>query len=230
MKLILKSLMVFFLPLFSLAQDGFVIKGKVEGVVSGYVSFYEHRHDHGHDHDHDHGHDHPEHSWEKVKIVNGEFTFRGKMLYPDMVDLKISTKIVRVFLENKSYTINTTFKELDETKLNGGGLHQEYLKYISSGKSVEDYIKANPNSELSAYIAFKRSREKSGVESLYKLLGEKARNSHYGKELYKKVQSFQKVSAGSPVPSFEMEDPSGKKFSVNDIKGKVVVLDFWASW
>jgi len=39
------------------------------------------------------------------------------------------------------------------------------------------------------------------------------------------------TSPGSkPAPSFTLQDLNGKTVSLSDFKGKVVVLDFWATW
>ncbi len=35
---------------------------------------------------------------------------------------------------------------------------------------------------------------------------------------------------GKPFPDFEGEDLAGKAFSLKDYKGKVVLIDFWATW
>jgi peroxiredoxin len=35
---------------------------------------------------------------------------------------------------------------------------------------------------------------------------------------------------GSPAPAFTLPGVSGKKISLSDFKGKVVLLDFWATW
>jgi thiol-disulfide isomerase/thioredoxin len=43
----------------------------------------------------------------------------------------------------------------------------------------------------------------------------------------KSLATFQK---GSPSYNFAYEDISGKKVSMNDLKGKVVLIDVWATW
>ena len=37
-------------------------------------------------------------------------------------------------------------------------------------------------------------------------------------------------TADNPAPSFTLRDLNGKTVSLSDFKGKVVVLDFWATW
>ena len=39
-----------------------------------------------------------------------------------------------------------------------------------------------------------------------------------------------KVGIGSPAPSFSLYDDSGKTVSLDDFSGKVVFLNFWATW
>jgi cytochrome c biogenesis protein CcmG, thiol:disulfide interchange protein DsbE len=40
----------------------------------------------------------------------------------------------------------------------------------------------------------------------------------------------QHASALRPAPDFSLTDLSGHKFRLSDYRGKVVVLDFWATW
>jgi len=35
---------------------------------------------------------------------------------------------------------------------------------------------------------------------------------------------------GRPAPGFQLQDLAGQKVSLSDFKGKVVLLDFWATW
>lgn len=52
---------------------------------------------------------------------------------------------------------------------------------------------------------------------------------------YKEVVEFMHKSnlylaAGSPAPAFTLESIDGKMVSLSDLKGKVIYLDFWATW
>ena len=38
------------------------------------------------------------------------------------------------------------------------------------------------------------------------------------------------ISIGKPAPDIELQNPDGKTIKLSSLKGKVVLLDFWASW
>lgn len=38
------------------------------------------------------------------------------------------------------------------------------------------------------------------------------------------------LKKGEVAPAFTLKDPQGKEVSLSDLKGKYVVIDFWASW
>jgi thiol-disulfide isomerase/thioredoxin len=40
----------------------------------------------------------------------------------------------------------------------------------------------------------------------------------------------QKIKVGQQAPNITMKSPDGKTYSLSDLKGKVVLIDFWASW
>ncbi len=43
-------------------------------------------------------------------------------------------------------------------------------------------------------------------------------------------QADTKPLVGKPAPDFTMNDVNGKSFSLNQLRGKYVLIDFWASW
>ena len=38
------------------------------------------------------------------------------------------------------------------------------------------------------------------------------------------------LTVGQPAPDFILEDQKGKKWSLSELKGKVVFVNFWATW
>ena len=47
---------------------------------------------------------------------------------------------------------------------------------------------------------------------------------------YKLVPNLQQMKDRSPTPDFTLPDPGGKKVSLKDFRGKLVMLNFWATW
>jgi thiol-disulfide isomerase/thioredoxin len=45
-----------------------------------------------------------------------------------------------------------------------------------------------------------------------------------------RLVSERKTAIGSIPPDIKLKDPKGKEYSLYSLKGKVVLLDFWASW
>ncbi|MEM6319573.1 MAG: TlpA disulfide reductase family protein [Bacteroidota bacterium] len=77
---------------------------------------------------------------------------------------------------------------------------------VALHKSIYDKLKAKDykESELSAYGGFIGQIEKQ--------------------------IALQRIAVGKSAPDINLPSPSGKNYALSDYKGKVVLLDFWASW
>lgn len=55
-------------------------------------------------------------------------------------------------------------------------------------------------------------------------------DSKTGKEFMNKVNEMTRISIGAIAPEIILPDPEGNTVSLSSLKGKIVFLDFWASW
>ncbi|HSH67503.1 MAG TPA: TlpA disulfide reductase family protein [Bacteroidia bacterium] len=71
-------------------------------------------------------------------------------------------------------------------------------------------------------------------EDTYKKLDEallkKYPNSVYVKSFHESILKRNQLAIGTPAPEINMNTPEGKPLPLSSLKGKVVLIDFWASW
>ena len=68
------------------------------------------------------------------------------------------------------------------------------------------------------------------VQGFYDNLTERVKLSAPGVELKKKIDELGMVSVGGVAPNFKAKTPEGNELALYDLRGHVVLLDFWASW
>jgi peroxiredoxin len=49
-------------------------------------------------------------------------------------------------------------------------------------------------------------------------------------QLYEEFKKIEHLEIGKVAPNFEAPTPDGKIVSLNELKGKVTIIDFWAAW
>jgi peroxiredoxin len=70
----------------------------------------------------------------------------------------------------------------------------------------------------------------TALSSKYELLGAANRQSTFGKMLKDRIEELSLNAVGTPAKDFRQTDTAGKVVSLNDLRGKYVLIDFWASW
>lgn len=212
------QILLLLLPLSGFAAQGFVIKGKVTGIISGYVSVIARE-----------ATDKP--MPEKVRIVNGEFTYAGTIDRPDLVILKISTRSVYILLENVNYEVHCAFDSLSTRNVKGSIMNDQYSDFLSSRKSPVDYFREHAGDEIAPWLAYYFLHTREDAEVADKLLTMAGKSSANGQLFLKRMEVFNRTSVGKMFPTeLKMTDVNGQPFLMKEVAGKVVVLDFWASW
>ncbi|GGH23096.1 AhpC/TSA family protein [Mucilaginibacter phyllosphaerae] len=68
------------------------------------------------------------------------------------------------------------------------------------------------------------------VEPLYNLLSADIKNSEGGKQLKIAIDALKLTSIGATAPDFTQNDVNGTPVRLSSLRGKYVLVDFWASW
>lgn len=68
------------------------------------------------------------------------------------------------------------------------------------------------------------------IENLFSKLSNKVQNSYFAQDIREEIKNLRAVAPGVPAPLFTLKTPSGSLFNLSDLKGKYVLVDFWASW
>ncbi|MEO7961237.1 MAG: TlpA disulfide reductase family protein [Ginsengibacter sp.] len=100
-------------------------------------------------------------------------------------------------------------------------------------KVVAGFVKEHPSSMRGAIAIsenFAYYAEAAEVEPLYNLLDDAIKNSEKGREIKKMIDVYETVAIGKTVPDITQNSPEGKTVSLSSLKGKYILVDFWASW
>lgn len=68
------------------------------------------------------------------------------------------------------------------------------------------------------------------MKELFKKLDKNVKKSNEGKIFERYLKNLQNVSVGKKAPGITQFDLDGNPYSLQDLKGKYVLIDFWASW
>lgn len=93
-------------------------------------------------------------------------------------------------------------------------------------------IGENPDTEYSCYILsfLSGNMTLAELEGVFTKFTPRVQNSHFAERIREEIKSLKSVAPGQPAPDFTLKKTDGTSFSLSELKGKYVVVDFWASW
>ena len=137
---------------------------------------------------------------------------------------KTRDSIQKVFQQYVNHPEMESMSKILETQYNGS------LEALSN--YVKNFIDANPYSfvSLAAIEQLDPNNDFEYFKKVNKNLSEKYPESPYVKALSNRVEDMNRVAVGSTAPEITLKTPGDQIFSLSDLKGKVVLIDFWAAW
>jgi peroxiredoxin len=99
-------------------------------------------------------------------------------------------------------------------------------------KLLKDFIVNNKASVVSPYLVMRNSWqfELPELEEIDALYDTTLNASEYLKKLKSRIDILKNVEIGKTAPDFTMNDSTGTPVALSSFKGKVLLVDFWASW
>ena len=96
-----------------------------------------------------------------------------------------------------------------------------------------DFLNSNDNL-IKAYTFYSniemRDANLRETRSLYAALSDEAKASQYGRIIKERIARLAKTEGGAKAPDFTLTDVQGNSITLSEVKGKIKIVDFWASW
>jgi peroxiredoxin len=120
----------------------------------------------------------------------------------------------------------------DSLKLDSIYRVTEHLKQ-EFDKSLRAFLDTTGDSHAITYFIsdfMAREYPYPDLEYYYDRLTPEVKAGHPGKLLRARLDKLRGVNVGGTAPDFKLPAPDGAELSLASLRGKYVILDFWASW
>ncbi len=97
---------------------------------------------------------------------------------------------------------------------------------------ARNFIKQNSKSPVAAYVYLMNFYQEATYEELDSMLTvfEPIKESDFVLAIKERADALKVSSLGAEAPDFTLNDADGNPVSLSSLKGKYVLIDFWASW
>mgnify|MGYP000471246680 FL=1 len=135
-------------------------------------------------------------------------------------------KIRKVKMELEEASAAKHFRTGNELKVKLEQLTAEAQKRLGV------ILERNKDNVLAAYVqtAGMERMDLNGLKMCYAGLSDKAKHTGPGKLMAARIRALEGVEVDAVAPNFTLPTPEGKEIALYEVKGKLKIIDFWASW
>ena len=103
--------------------------------------------------------------------------------------------------------------------------HQNFYNEIAT------FVRQHPKREISfLFISWSNNLRIEQLQSLNNLVDTSLYNSPYKAYTDYAIRRMKAAETGKSFPELTLTDTLGNKTSIADLKGKIILIDFWSSW
>ncbi len=190
---------------------------------------------------------------DSVKVSENEFVFKDTISETNFYAVTFTDELFTILIlePGDKITLTVDFDDVKSPKISGSQQSQmiystsqemsqfdkkvdEYTEKVNEERKIyiRNFLKNNPSS-LTCFFYIDKLDIDEDLE-IYKMisnnLSKKYPEHPLVKELVEKVKDATKIDIGMVAPDIELPTPDGTKIKLSSLRGKVVLIDFWASW
>ena len=157
-----------------------------------------------------------------------EFTMTGSRTQDEQAELERMkapvTKELQTLME--AYNASGDNAEREALKVKMAPLQEQ------AARLEADFVKSHPDSYVSLQLLmYQTSRmDYEEARAIYDGFSDRVKACRMAAQVLAEINALQLGVPGTEAYPFETTDIDGKPFRLADLRGKVVLLDFWASW
>lgn len=136
---------------------------------------------------------------------------------------------------NKAFQLVMEGSKMDSKKMDSlSKIFEAPYNAIVDASNLLLLEKVKNNTEMFSSLIAIQALEPDKYVEIYKSLdaglSKKYPNDNSVKMFHSVVASMQATTIGQTAPEINLPSPDGKEIALSSLKGKVVLIDFWASW
>lgn len=158
-------------------------------------------------------------------VVEGSATDADYRKYQGLME-QYQSSMVNLYSQYNEANRNNDSLKAAQLELQLNELDQKHRNDLMT------FVKANNESFVSPYLTMRHAYE-FDLEHLKEIAGSlspKLKSSPNFTLINERIGILENVSIGKTAPEFTMNNQDGNPISLSDFRGKVLLVDFWASW
>lgn len=175
-------------------------------------------------------------------ISNDNLTMEGDVNAPKEIKYSGSTSqdIYQTYMKKLDPMMSSYFGNLNAVQSEKDLSKKDSLNkqaVLTSNAILSEYMsisKANNQSPVTTFFLFQMANifpsVKENLGNYYAALDGEAKKGAFAQVIEKTLQTVNFGKIGTVLPDFTQNDVNGKPLKLSSLRGKYVLVDFWASW